>query len=133
MDDLIPWLLEQVAIDAGRDRRVTPLAKAMYKAWQPSNPYRFDDQAADVRAEYMHAAAVVVDEQMPGVLAECEAKRRIIQLYQNAVAAQRAGSVSDYNRIQDKAAVDVLGEAVQELAVPYAAMGRPGYREDWRP
>ena len=57
--------------------------------------------------------------------------RRILRLYENALAAHRAGSISQRNRTQDEAAVDVLGEAVRLLALPYA--DRPEYQEQWRP
>jgi hypothetical protein len=65
------------------------------------------------------------------VLAEVEAKRRVIKLYENALAAQRRGSISLRNRTQDEAAVDVLGEAVKALALPYA--DHADYRDEWRP
>lgn len=65
------------------------------------------------------------------VLAEVQAKRRIIEMYENADAAQRAGSISERNRTQDEAAVDVLGEAVHALAAVYAS--HPDYRGAWSP
>lgn len=65
------------------------------------------------------------------MLAEVEAKRRILRLYENALAAHRSGSISLRNRTQDEAAVDVLGEAVKALAPPHAE--HPDYRPEWRP
>jgi hypothetical protein len=65
------------------------------------------------------------------VLAEVDAKRRIIRLYVNAKAAYDAGSISLRNRTQDEAAEDVLGVALRALALPY--VDRPGYREEWKP
>jgi hypothetical protein len=133
VDDLIAWLKLQVKMDGERTGRILGLAESMYSAWQPSNPYSFADQADDVRDEYIHAATVAIDEQMPGVLAECDAKRKVIKLYENALAAHRRGSISERNNVQDEAAVDVLGAAVQAYGEMYAKLGRPGHQESWRP
>jgi len=64
-------------------------------------------------------------------LAECEAKRRVVRLYENAARALHAGSMSERNRTQDEAAVDVLGAAVRALAESYAQLA--GYRPEWSP
>lgn len=54
------------------------------------------------------------------VLAECEAKRHIINLHAEAVAeSMRSGSTWAY------------GEVLRRLALPYA--DHPDYREEWRP
>lgn len=107
MDDLVAWLLAQIAEDEAA----------------LTGPHRLDN-------EYCSDGAHWTDER---VLAECEAKRRVIKLYENALSAHRAGSVSDRNRIQDEAAMDVLGAAVQAYGEMYASLGRPGYQESWRP
>lgn len=65
------------------------------------------------------------------VLREVDAKRQIIKLYENALHAHRDGPVIERNRIQDEAAVDVLGVAVYLLALPYA--DHPDYQADWTP
>jgi Family of unknown function (DUF6221) len=65
------------------------------------------------------------------VLADVAAKRQIVEMYENAIHAQHAGSVSRYNEIQDGAAVDVLGEGLRLLALPYAE--HPDYRQEWAP
>jgi len=57
----------------------------------------------------------------------------MIKIYQAALLAHHAGSVSNRNRIQDEAAADVLGAVVEEYAAMYAKLGRPGYREEWKP
>ena len=77
------------------------------------------------------ATAAMHDSWRTYLLAEVEAKRRILRLYENALSAHRSGSISLRNRTQDEAVVEVLGEAVKELAVAMA--GREGYREEWRP
>src|SRR5687767_7827181 len=99
----------------------------MYSAWQPSNPYSFAEQADDVRDEYIRAATVAIDEQMPGVLADCEAKRELIDRF---VAMEkdvlyltgRESIMSEYRRI-----------ILPLMAESYAKLGRPGYQESWRP
>lgn len=85
------------------------------------------DEGRPRLAEAVHIA----DNDPAWALADIESKRQVIKLYENAVSAKRAGSISYRNRTQDEAAVDVLGAAVQSLALPYA--GRPDYLEEWKP
>ena len=68
------------------------------------------------------------------VLAECEAKRRIVETLdiaeRNFQGVHRAAA--DYARVELAMALrDALLYAVQLLALPYA--DRPGYQEAWRP
>lgn len=65
------------------------------------------------------------------VLRDVEAVRRVLRMYDNAVAAVAAGSLSARNRAQDETAVEMLGEVLRALAAAHA--DHPDYREDWRP
>jgi hypothetical protein len=65
------------------------------------------------------------------VLREVGSKRRIVQMYVNALHAKDVGSVSAWNRAQDSAAVEILDAALRELAAPFA--GHLDYDEAWRP
>lgn len=130
MDDFVTWLLEQVAED---EREATA---AFSGQCDPENGWGISGRAITPHVGVIHEdvqRAHVAKWNPARVLAECEAKRRVIRLYQNAVQAQRAGSISNRNRTQDEAAVDVLGAVVQEFGVMYAQAGRPGYREEWKP
>lgn len=49
------------------------------------------------------------------VLRQVAAKRQILEMYEHAVAAHRAGSVSKRNGIQDETAVEFLGEIIRLL------------------
>jgi hypothetical protein len=60
------------------------------------------------------------------VLAECEAKRRIV-----TALAVREEFGAGLDSPEDKAATWALRESCKALAVVYA--DRPGYREEWRP
>jgi hypothetical protein len=113
MNDLITWLRAQLTID---DRGL--------RDWLSNLPA--DSGAADWVRQW---------------LAEVDAKRRILTIYENAVLARDAGSpgpvflageqISQWNHAVDHGAADVLTDAVRLLALPYAA--REGYRDEWRP
>ena len=110
MDDLVSFLRDRMAED-----------EAAIRTWESACWHL---EACDDTGGYLER----FDEKR--MLAEVEARRRVIKLYENALAAQRSGSISLRNRTQDEAAVDVLGEAVKALALPYA--DHDGYREEWR-
>lgn len=142
MDDLSTWLVAQIAEDEQLATAATPgpwqgdVDGVDQVALSPDYIARYrcvnwvDGDTEDILAvNGEHIAAW----DPARVLAECETKRRVIKLYQNAVHAHRAGSVSNRNRTQDEAAVDVLGAVVEEYGVMYAKLGRPGYQESWRP
>ncbi|MEU6342195.1 DUF6221 family protein [Streptomyces sp. NPDC046977] len=66
------------------------------------------------------------------VLAEVDAKRQIVQAYEDAVAAfnDSGPALSSYDRLTGS--VSSLRRTVEALARPYA--GHPDYRaDDWRP
>lgn len=137
MTDLANWLLACIADDEDRDRRIVKLARAMYAAFQPNNPYTFDEQAVDVRVEYQHAAGVIVDRDMPIVLAECDAKRQIVADHSSPHTVGDGWCVEEGGKCthvgEDRC--DRCGQepcrTLRLLALPLSV--RPGYREEWRP
>jgi uncharacterized protein DUF6221 len=91
MDELVNWLLKQVAMDEQTARAMPHAIEHLESRWSP------------VR-----------------LIARCEATRKVVKLYTNAQHAVRQGSVSSRNEVQDEAAEDVLAAAVRTLAEPYA-------------
>lgn len=113
MDELVTWL--RGCLD--EDERVAERVRQAYaneEFWAPAaviNAFALVDPARALR--------------------EVEVKRGVIRLYENAAAAQRAGSASRIVATQDAAASEVLYEVVRLLASAYA--DRAGYQEAWRP
>jgi hypothetical protein len=108
MTDLIGWLLEQIDADfelagGGADgRRITRAVHVNLTCYT-------DDVLFAARWSPAH------------VLAECEAKRRII-----------SGFIQDFQPTKyGQGRVDEQRRVLRLLALPYA--DRPGYREEWRP
>lgn len=64
------------------------------------------------------------------VLAECEAKRRIVALYREASESAQDARAQDEGNAYD-CATDYIESALYALALPYAA--HPDYRDEWRP
>lgn len=64
-------------------------------------------------------------------LAEIDAKRLVIRLYESAERAFAAASSSKRNRAQDEAAAARTSAALCAIVQPYA--DRDGYRDEWRP
>lgn len=103
MPDLAEWLLEQIT----EDERVA----------HELDDYRFDDDPYSSRIN-SNGEYIVVDFEAQRVLAECEAKRRIIGFLaglRDSAGARRAP----------------IDWATQCMALPYK--DRPGYREEWAP
>lgn len=143
--DLAAWLLEQIAVDERRARDVGAegLAGAVLPGQGGRVPGpRWDAQhgiVADVRDQLplwkvdgvpwaKYATSSFVAEHMAAwdparVLAECEAKRRVISLCQ-----------LDFNDDDEPIFLGGYGEAYWDtlrlIALPY--VDRPGYREEWR-
>jgi hypothetical protein len=100
--ELATWLLKQLAVDEQTARAMPHAIENLQSRWSPDR-----------------------------LIARCEAARKVVKLYTNALHAVRADSLSFHKETQDKAAEDVLAAAVRALAEPYA--DKPGYREEWRP
>lgn len=138
-DDLTAWLLGQIA----EDERMITEAGPCRLGW---GTYRKANSEMIVTAAVAESTedtwitggmrtipdSVLVVFDPARELAECAAKRRIIRMYANAVAAVQRGSVSARNRAADETAVDLLGSVLKEYGVVYAEAGREGYREEWR-
>lgn len=132
LDDLATWLREQIAAEQDRDRRIQRRARELYRAWHPSNPYTFNDQADDIRDEYLHAAELFVAQEMPAVLAQCDAHSRLVDYYERMCGLWE--SVSEDEKERDyRIMTQQLGDAgfiLRQLAVAYQHCS--GFRGEWR-
>jgi hypothetical protein len=133
MDDLVTWLRAQL----DDDERVARAADS--GRWLPEDKgitfeYRADDfhdgeaQArlvADTRANQWHIARW----DPARVLAEVDAKRRILDRYEDALARQQD---PEHSQVAAHVQVEEYEDWIlPSLALPYA--DRPGYRDEWRP
>jgi Family of unknown function (DUF6221) len=114
VDDLSAWLLEQISDD---EREAAHLDSGWWEV---------DSDHSETYQAVMRFAG------KDRVLAECEAKRKLIDRYKRAVAAAPS-AVSSYVRGQDYGYREACLDAIQDEAAVYAAMGRPGYRKEWAP
>jgi hypothetical protein len=100
--------------------------------WRCNERWSLPVAAANTIVEFRSTwAGHIVRHDPARVLQDIEAVRRVLRLYDNAVAAVAAGSLSARNRVQDETAVEMLGEVLRALAAAHAE--HPDYREDWRP
>jgi hypothetical protein len=122
MDELVPWLRAQLDDDERVAREANPELGAVRSFLELITP--------EVEADEAH----IVRWDPPRVLAEVEAKRRILDLH----------AESDFPYDPDDGPGDYSWAAkcmtcygddpcptLRLLALPYA--GREGYREEWRP
>lgn len=112
MSDLTEWLLACIAEDEAVARHKGADAMAGHR-WKhaPENVYQ------EIQSEVL--------DNCRHVLAECEAKRRIVGLHPHELESD--DSVRQCSTCRRPG----LCGTVRALALPYA--GRPGYREEWRP
>jgi hypothetical protein len=143
-DDLAKWLLEQVGEDERIAREASPgpwlsgttadhlLDTTVYGPSSSSWPDRIENVCnTEYSGEQAIANGVHIACWHPTrVLAECAAKRRIIERYQFVTGH---GPAVDHVRAMDMTtgATGALQDVLRWLALPYA--DRPGYREEWRP
>jgi hypothetical protein len=106
MNDLVSWLLEQIALQEAR-------AQGDIEHFGDSSEPR--DQWIEKMARQF--------------LAECEAKRRIVNTVAPICACIGPRDGSDKCPCAQR--LDEMGWLLRDLAEPYA--DRPGYREEWRP
>ena len=130
-NDLAPWLLEQIAED---ERRLAPMMATFpdeptlaERGWLERNPAipRFPDAltSSDVMS-YM------IDMGPARLLAECDAKRRLVELHEpeRGHCSTCLETDSDlYGKTYETAPCMNL----RLLALPY--VDRDGYDEEWRP
>lgn len=127
-DDLAAWLLacvaedERVATDDGRVQSAewTALSTGPESDW--SAPWEVLRVGGVAFRAIDHEARHAANWDPKRVLAECDAKRRIIAAC-SAVLAVRDWEYDD--------APSLAEETLKLLALPYA--GRPGYRAEWKP
>lgn len=128
--DLTAWLLEQIT----EDERVARAAKdntAGEWAWraQDAPVVLYDYSGKRTMGEGAHIAAW----DPARVLAECDAKRRIIEVHhaREATGFDRDGEEHSAMVCDACSMEDDPCPTARLLALPYA--DRPGYREEWRP
>jgi hypothetical protein len=136
---IVDFLLARIAEDeavANRCARLAPIKEPKDWMWQQSDrnpllvevvqPWGVSTPLAQVHS-FASQAAHIARWQPVRVLAECEAKRRIVQ---RAQFAAEAGQSARTTGVED--AIDLTLDSVMELlALPYA--DHPDYREEWRP
>lgn len=114
-DDLVTWLRAQLDEDDADARR---------RDFHTGMCSRFLDPGGDCSCDYSDH-----------VLAEVEAKRRILDRVEKAAAsaAMPVGydAVARLEKSLAKVTAPELDRVVRLLALPYA--DRPGYRDEWRP
>jgi hypothetical protein len=130
MTDLAEFLLARIAEDEGYAARWRSVADSVGDVYGNPYPPREDLNAADRAYFALHKAA-------DWVLAECEAKRQIVDIYEGAARAENmiSGLPASEERapglaVASSAKVTAYG-ALQCLALPYA--DHPDYRPEWRP
>lgn len=143
--DLASWLLEQIAED---ERRAKAMATEYPTPWDVADRGWMARVVADgphfhevIRVEQHQVSETAwltdviqhVETWNPArVLAECEAKRQIIE--QAAEATGLDMQVDSDRRVgrRDESTEPYVGDVIlRALALPYA--DRPGYRPEWRP
>lgn len=148
MDDLIAWLLEQVAVDEHRINRVATGARGPWR--YDREPFQLNelDEHGEVRFNLASRSDYgkqplfdVVGEYMENfqpqrMLAECEAKRRMISEHgpeTNDVGWDRTETICRRCRYDEGLDSFPHGHCptIKLLAASYA--DRPGYQESWRP
>jgi len=116
MSDLTTFLLERITEDETVARKATPVSWAIVDP--PADSVSLETIVGTGLAYNRDAARHIVRWDPDRVLAECEAKRRILA---------HCGSGLAYGSFGES----LLGETVLRLiALPYA--DHPDYQEDWR-
>lgn len=116
MTTLSEWLLAQIAEDEAVALHSRGIGGS---GWAPGSGgiYWSDSESGELHIDPAR------------VLAECEAKRRIVELRERA--AREAADPPEGAEMLTVSRVSALNETLRTLALPYA--DRPGYREEWRP
>lgn len=117
MSDLVTWLLEQI----GEDDR-----QARFVASQWDEPRASHETGSTLGWDDEYDLLTINPER---VLAECAAKRRIIENAERAELHYR--SRGDAAAINMAGIVETYRSILRLLALPYT--DRPGYRDEWRP
>lgn len=127
---LVEFLLARIAEDDETARRA-PVAPWTVDPDGCCVRHSGHDAARDV-AEMSDAAEHIARWDPARVLAECEAKRRIIELADEATGLDMQVDSEFRVAIRDETAQPYVGDSIlRALALPYAV--HPDYREEWRP
>lgn len=121
MDDLLQFLRDQLDQDERTARAATP------GPWAVEGASVYVGHPTNEIVDYSESAEHIARHDPARVLAEVDAKRRVLDRYEN----QAALAASHVGGILTKHLVEELRAVVQLLALPYAS--RPGYPEKWRP
>jgi hypothetical protein len=125
MDDLSTWLLAQIEADEELARKATPGPWTVERSGSSGGAWVEPNVAGyiDVEMSYGEALGTLLNAENADhiaawdpahVLAECEAKRRIIELGRSTIETHKLCDRCEYGAL-------------------YAKLGRPGYQENWRP
>jgi len=136
---LLARIAEREAWARDRDARVRDLAYALLMEFGWRDADDLPKQMQSAIGNYVVPAGHVLDgledpgdlEDRPGwalagVLADCEAKRRIVERCQQALRWDRDAEGSPAERVADHA-----WSTLEDLALPYA--DHPDYRQEWKP
>jgi hypothetical protein len=126
VEDLVQWLRAQLDEDARIARAVTTPG-----TWRVGSSHGGSTVEGDGwtvgNADELDAAHIARHDPAR-VLREIDAKRQVLDWYQQRAAVDSRGEdPDDYENVTGS----TLETVVQILALPYA--DRPGYREEWRP
>ncbi len=123
---LVEFLMERIAEDEAHAREAMGATDGEWSSWNRS----WDAGARDLAAggERIAALPTTIDEHVcrhdpARVLAECEAKRRIISRADMVLRGREQGMFND-GQAQD------AGDNLRALALPYA--DHPEFQEEWR-
>lgn len=133
MDDLVSWLEAQIAEDERAAQAATAGAWSVDDETYPE--YISNEDGVQVVAGGRWGGEGSVFETKPDalhiaawgparVLAECEAKRLLIEL--------ASGMLNEAEDFDDKAQRTDALTILRGLGALYAKLGRPGYQESWR-
>lgn len=121
---LSAWLLERIAEDEAEAKKAARLKIAgPLIGWHPDSYFLVCNDAL-APAERTHIAR----HDPARVLAECEAKRRIVGFAEETLATEGHGFPADDSGYEE--AHSMANATLRALALPYA--DRPDYQETWR-
>jgi hypothetical protein len=130
VSDLDTWLLEQIAADEAAARSAFAGHNQAWPTWSARSGVLATGEGDIDDLIVINDAPIarhMATWDPARALAECETKRRIINMWRKAVplGPMSLRSVSEHARYV------ALDEVIGLLALPYA--DRPGYREEWKP
>ena len=138
---LIEFLLARIAEDEAMARTVADGGSGQWQSWNRSwDPEPVRDIATD--GNRIASVPTTLDEFMcrhdpARVLAECEAKRRIVEYaievadYEGAVISLEFGSADLHAQPIAMAVKETMDDVLELLALPYA--DHPDYLPEWKP